>query len=100
MAAGVPAATTNPIAVGAATSRAGIGAAVWVILVASILERLVPNELLGRVYSASRFMSRGVGPLGAVLAGVMFTAAAVLTTVLLVLFFTLMPRQVLEESGT
>jgi hypothetical protein len=50
---GVPALTTNPWAVGAAAFFAGLGATVWVILVASIRQRLVPGELLGRVYSAA-----------------------------------------------
>jgi hypothetical protein len=31
---------------------AGLGASVWVILVASIRQRLVSGDLLGRVYSA------------------------------------------------
>jgi MFS family permease len=66
---GVPALTTDPWAVGAAAFFAGLGATVWVILVASIRQRLVPGELLGRVYSASRFMSWGIGPIGAGLAG-------------------------------
>ena len=34
-----------------------VGAAVWVILVSSIRQRFVPGALLGRVYSASRFIS-------------------------------------------
>ncbi|MCI0552259.1 MAG: MFS transporter, partial [Anaerolineae bacterium] len=66
---GVPALTTNPFAVGAAAFFAGLGATIWVILVSSIRQRLVPGELLGRVYSASRFVSWGIGPIGAMLAG-------------------------------
>ena len=60
---GVPALTANPFAVGAAAFFAGMGATVWVILVASIRQRLVPADLLGRVYSASRFISWGIGPI-------------------------------------
>ena len=66
---GIPALTTHPLAVGAAAFLAGFGASVWVILVSSIRQRLVPGVLLGRVYSASRFISWGVGPLGVALAG-------------------------------
>lgn len=67
---GMPALTTNPILVGVSVFLAGFGASIWVILVSSIRQRLVPGALLGRVYSASRFISWGVGPLGAALAGI------------------------------
>lgn len=98
---GVPALTTNPFAVGAAAFFAGMGAAIWVILVASIRQRLVPAELLGRVYSASRFISWGIGPIGAVLAGliaegwgirVMFGIGGIASVGLLVLFLLRLPR--------
>lgn len=65
---GVPAITTSILAVGTAVFLAGFCASVWVVLVASIRQRITPNALLGRVYSASRFISWGVGPLGAALA--------------------------------
>lgn len=105
---GVPAITTNPIAVGASVFFAGLGATIWVILVASIRQRVVPNGLLGRVYSASRFMSWGIGPLGALIAGTvsqiwglstLFGVGAVLSTVLLVVFLIAMPRSALVETG-
>jgi MFS family permease len=67
---GVPALTTNPVAIGAATFAAGLGASVWVVLVATIRQSIVPDALLGRVYSASRLISWGIGPAGAALAGV------------------------------
>jgi len=104
---GVPAATTNPVAVGAAVFMAGFGASVWVILISSIRQRLVPDALLGRVYSASRFISWGIGPLGAILAGIvsevwgirtMFAVSAILTTVLLVLFLSMMSHRTLENA--
>lgn len=94
---GVPALTTNPFVVGAAAFFAGIGATIWVILVASIRQRLVPGELLGRVYSASRFISWGIGPIGALLAGlvaelrgirVLFAIGGITGIVLLFLFLT------------
>ena len=68
---GIPALTTNAWAVGSAVFLAGFGASVWVILVASIRQQIAPNALLGRVYSASRFISWGVGPLGAALAAML-----------------------------
>ena len=104
---GVPALTTNPFAVAAAAFFAGMGATVWVILVASIRQRLVPGELLGRVYSASRFVSWGIGPIGAMLAGfvaeiwgirTMFAIGGVVSVGLLILFLSLISPQVLERQ--
>jgi MFS family permease len=103
---GVPALTTNPFAVGIAAFFAGLGATVWVILVASIRQRLVPGELLGRVYSASRFISWGIGPVGAILAGfvaelwgirTMFAMGGVVSIGLLFLFLRLISQQLLEN---
>jgi MFS family permease len=104
---GVPALTANPLAVGAAAFFAGMGATVWVILVASIRQRLVPGELLGRVYSASRFVSWGIGPIGAMLAGfvaelwgirTMFAIGALVSIGLLLLFLSLISPGMLETS--
>ena len=103
---GVPALTTNPFAVGAAAFFAGLGATVWVILVSSIRQRLVPGELLGRVYSASRFISWGIGPIGAILAGfvaevwgirTMFAIGGVVSIGLLFLFLHLISPRLLEN---
>ena len=102
---GVPALTTNPFAVGAAAFFAGMGATIWVIIVASIRQRLVPGELLGRVYSASRFVSWGIGPIGAMLAGfvaevwgirTMFTIGGVVSVGLLILFLILISPNIGE----
>ena len=49
---GVPALTTDPLATGAATFAAGLGASVWVVLVATIRQSIVPDALLGRVHGA------------------------------------------------
>ena len=106
---GVPALTTNPLAVGAAAFFAGLGATVWVILVSSIRQRLVPGELLGRVYSASRFVSWGIGPVGAILAGfvaevwgirTMFGIGGILSVGLLLLFLSLVSSRMLEARET
>lgn len=102
---GVPALTTDPWAVSAASFFAGLGATIWVILVASIRQRLVPGELLGRTYSASRFVSWGIGPLGALLAGAvaevwgirtMFAISGIVSVGLLFLFLRLMPPRLLD----
>jgi MFS family permease len=104
---GVPALTTNPFAVGAAAFFAGMGATIWVILVSSIRQRLVPGELLGRVYSASRFVSWGIGPLGAMLAGfvaeiwgirTMFAIGGITSIGLLVLFLSLISPELLDKQ--
>jgi MFS family permease len=103
---GVPALTTNPFAVGAAAFFAGMGATIWVILVASIRQRLVPAELLGRVYSASRFISWGIGPIGALFAGfvaevwgiqTMFAIGGVVNIGLLLMFLQFTHAAVLED---
>jgi MFS family permease len=104
---GVPALTTNPFAVGAAALFAGMGATVWVILVSSIRQRLVPGKLLGRVYSASRFISWGIGPIGAILAGfvaefwgirTMFAIGGVVSIGLLLFFLSLISPRMLEST--
>lgn len=106
---GVPALTTNPFAVGAAAFFAGMGATIWVILVASIRQRLVPGNLLGRVYSASRFVSWGIGPIGAMLAGfvaeiwgirTMFTIGGIVSVGFLLLFLQLISPRALESQET
>lgn len=103
---GVPALTTNPLAIGAATLMGGLGSAVWRILSASIRQSLIPDELLGRVYSASRLISWGVGPLGAALAGLLaelwgvrsvFAIGGVVNLALLVLFLRVVRPQVLAN---
>jgi MFS family permease len=105
---GIPALTTNAWAVGMAAFLAGLGASVWVILVASIRQRVVPNALLGRVYAASRFISWGVGPLGAALAAavaevwgmrVMFAIGGSLSVGLLLLFVKSLSPQILDVSA-
>ena len=104
---GVPTLTTNAWAVGTAAFFAGMGATVWVILVASIRQRLVPGELLGRVYSASRFISWGIGPIGALLAGfvaevwgirTMFGIGGIVSVGLLLIFLSLISTRMLEAS--
>src|SRR5512134_321865 len=107
---GVPALTSNPLAVGAAAFFAGMGATVWVILVASIRQRLVPGDLLGRVYSASRFVSWGIGPIGALLAGfvaelwgiqIMFAIGGIVSIGLLLLFLVFIsPRRLEVQAET
>jgi predicted MFS family arabinose efflux permease len=76
---GVPALTTEPLLVGAAVAVAGFGASVWVVVVGSLRQTLVPERLLGRVYSASRLVSWGVLPLGAAAGGALAELVGVRT---------------------
>lgn len=103
---GVPALTTNPFAGGASVFLAGFGASIWVILVSSIRQKIVPANLLGRVYSASRFISWGVGPLGVALAALiaeiwsirtMFAIGGVISIGLLFLFVKSISSEMLKN---
>jgi MFS family permease len=103
---GVPALTANAWIVGVSVFIAGVGASVWVILVASIRQQVVPRDLLGRVYSASRFISWGIGPFGATLAGLvaeiwgirtMFAIGGLASVVTLLLLLNFIPSQTLHR---
>lgn len=105
---GVPALTTNAWAVGTASFFAGMGSTIWIILVASLRQRLVPGDLLGRVYSASRFVSWGIGPIGAMLAGfvaeiwgirTMFAIGGIASVGLLLLFLGVISPHMLENDA-
>jgi MFS family permease len=67
---GAPALTSEVALVAVANGAAGFGTGVWLVLVASIRQRLTPSALLGRVYSASRLISWGVLPASALIAGI------------------------------
>lgn len=104
---GAPAVTTNAVAVGAAVALAGAGAGVWVVLVASIRQRRVPDALLGRVYGASRLVSWGVLPVGAALGGMaaelvgirpVFAVGAIVSVALVALFVAVLPSKALEKG--
>lgn len=99
---GVPALTSSPVVVGLANVGAGVGSAIWIVLVASIRQRRTPNELLGRVYSASRLISWGILPIGAAFGGLaaeivgirtVFLAGGVTSIVLAILFVILVPTR-------
>ena len=102
---GVPVLTTDPWIVAMANVAAGTGAAIWVVLVASIRQRLTPDALLGRLYSASRLISWGVLPAGAALGGIaaevlgirtVFAVGAVTSAVLVVAFVVIITNDELE----
>lgn len=104
---GVPAVTGNPLLIGVAMAVAGIGSAIWVVLVSSIRQRVTPDDLLGRAYSASRLISWGVLPLGAAGAGIaaelagiraVFGAGAIVAIGLLVAFVASVSAAELEDG--
>jgi predicted MFS family arabinose efflux permease len=66
----VPAVTTSVWPVGVSMVVAGAGSAVWRVVVNSIRQTIVADELLGRVYASSRLISWGVLPVGAALGGI------------------------------
>lgn len=65
----IPAITANPWAIGAAAVIGGIGGAMWSIVVSSIRQQVVPDDMLGRTSGVFRLFGYGALPLGSVLAG-------------------------------
>ena len=60
----------NAYVVGAAFAVFGVHAALWTIVTTSLLQRLAPASMLGRVNSTSMFLAAGGNAFGAVLGGV------------------------------
>jgi hypothetical protein len=50
-------------------------AMVWNVVTVSLRQRMIPQDLFGRVNSVYRFLSWGVIPLGTLLGGVLVNAA-------------------------
>ena len=105
---GIPALTTDPWLVAAANVAAGTGAAIWIVLVSSIRQRLTPAPLLGRLYSASRLISWGVLPFGAAVGGLaaevvgirtVFAFGGLASIALLGAFLVLVSDRELEPPG-
>lgn len=89
----VPALTANVVAVAVAFIVHGAGIAMWNVVVVSLRQRIIPDELLGRVNSCYALLSWGTMPVGALLGGVlagwvglraMFAIVAVLSATLLI----------------
>ena len=66
----VPAVTTNPFLIGASFAVCGLFVVVWNVITVTLRQRIVPNELLGRVNAGYRLFAWGTQPLGALLGGV------------------------------
>lgn len=72
----VPALTANAWLVGAAAIVGGVGGTMWGIVVSSIRQQSVPNEMLGRTSGVFRVFGYGALPVGAALAGVVAEIAS------------------------
>ena len=65
-----PAFTTNPFIVGAAFALSGVTIVMWNVITVSLRQRIVPDELLGRLNASYRLFAWGTQPIGALLGGV------------------------------
>ncbi|HEX2767572.1 MAG TPA: MFS transporter [Candidatus Limnocylindria bacterium] len=65
-----PGLTTNPIAVGASFAVTGVAVVVWNVITVSLRQRIVPDNLLGRLNAGYRLLAWGTQPIGALLGGV------------------------------
>ncbi len=88
----VPAATAMVVVVAAAFIIYGTGIAMWNVIQVTLRQRIVPNELLGRVNSCITLLSWGTIPIGALMGGAlaswiglrgMFAVTAVISAFLL-----------------
>jgi len=68
---GAAAFTTNPILIGLAVIVGAIGGPMWGIAATSLQQRIVPDELRGRVSAVYRFIGFGALSLGALLGGLL-----------------------------
>lgn len=88
----VPALTLNAWLIGAAAVVGGIGSSMWGIVVSSIRQETVPDEMQGRSSGVFRLFGYGALPLGAAFAGFVAewanipTAFAILAVLNLLLF--------------
>ena len=89
--------TTNVWLIGAVIILGGLGGTMWGVVVVSIRQQVVPDELQGRVGGAFRLFGYGAMAIGAALAGAIaqvaglkavFATVALLNLLLLIPFFT------------
>jgi MFS family permease len=68
---------TNVYVVGAVLAAFGVHAALWTIVGSSLRQRLTPEHMIGRVSSATLFISSGGNCIGALLGGVLASALGI-----------------------
>ncbi|MEU9507336.1 MFS transporter [Micromonospora sp. NPDC048170] len=104
---GIPAVTTNVVAVSVAAFLGGMGGVLWTVNSRTISQALVPDELLGRYNAAARLFSWGAMPVGAAIGGavaqlfglrVTFALFALVAAVLIVPFFVVIRPELLAEA--
>lgn len=86
----IPALTPNAWAIGAAAVIGGVGGAMWSIVVSSIRQQVVPDDMLGRTGGVFRLFGYGALSVGAALAGVVAQAAGLPAVFGLCALFTLL----------
>ncbi|HEX2884246.1 MAG TPA: MFS transporter [Candidatus Limnocylindria bacterium] len=70
----MPGLTTNVVIIGAAFVVSGVFVVTWNVITVSLRQRIIPDQLLGRVNSAYRLLAWGTQPLGALLGGILAEA--------------------------
>lgn len=105
----VPAATSVIVLVAAAFIIHGTGISMWNVIQVTLRQRMVPNELLGRVNSCIAMLSWGTMPVGAVVGGVlagwiglrgMFAVTAAMSAVLVLGVRVLTEENITAEEGS
>ncbi|MFI1016464.1 MFS transporter [Streptomyces sp. NPDC020965] len=71
---------SNAVLVALAIAVGGMLSTIWNVLTVSYRQRIVPEEMLGRVNSIYRLLAWGPLPLGSLLGGVVVTVSEALTT--------------------
>jgi MFS family permease len=99
----IPALTANAWAIGASAVIGGVGGAMWSIVVTSIRQEVVPDEMLGRTGGVFRLFGYGALSVGAALAGAVaeiagIPAAFALFALLSLLLFVPFARSVTPEA--
>lgn len=103
----VPALSTNPILIGIAAVIGGMGGTMWSVVVATLRQKIVPDELQGRVSGAMRLIGWGTLPIGAAFAGIIgqvlgvqavFGICAALTALLFIPFFRIITDETISTS--
>ncbi|MDQ2715139.1 MAG: MFS transporter, partial [Chloroflexota bacterium] len=102
-----PALTTNAWIIGGAALLGGIVGPMWTIAAASLLGRVVPTALQGRVNAAYRFLGEGLAAVGPLLGGLLaqvfglrvaFAVCALLTLLMIVPFFYVITEEAMRQA--
>ena len=113
---GVTAATSNAFVVAVCFAAGAFTGMMWNVVTVTLRQRLIPDELLGRVNSVYRFLGWGAMPIGTLLGGVSvrvvedavnremglrapFVAAVVVHLVLLVVVAPRLTTRALDDAG-